>query len=104
MPNVSEPSEILLFAVDTNITHGSSSLREFRLDLFKTVLWPDSYKLTIKTDKTTLIHINQNFDASSLHVAMDNTLINPQVSCNFLGVTVGKKLRFTYFDKIKSKL
>ena len=57
MPNISERSQILLFADDKIKKPGSLSLGEFCLDLFKIHSWLDWNEITLKTDKATLINV-----------------------------------------------
>ena len=72
MPNVPETSEVLLFADDVNVIACSSKLFEFQSGLLNIKSWLVSNKLTLNTDKTTLIKLNKNTEASNLHVALDN--------------------------------
>ena len=55
MHHAASSSRVFLFADDTNVACESAGFEFFQHDLTKTSAWMKSNKLTINSDKTTLI-------------------------------------------------
>ena len=97
-------SKVFLFADDTNIACNSERFECFQEDVTKISEWMNLNKLTINSDKTTLISFD-NGSASNLKIEIDNIAYNPQSACKYLGVIVDCKLTFTqHIEKLKIKL
>ena len=94
-----------LFADHTNITSRSSSIEIFQIDLTNVANWMCANKLTINTDKTTVISFNKIRSASNIDIKLVETVYKPEPSCNYLGVVLDSKLSFFHhIQKIKTKL
>ena len=97
-------SKVFLFADDTNIACNSARFECFQDDVTKISERMNLNKLTINSDKTTLISFD-NGSASNLKIEIDNIAYNPQSACKYLGVIVDCKLTFTqHIEKLKIKL
>ena len=102
LDDVTSHSDVFLFADDTNITSRSSSIEIFQNDLTNVANWLCANKLTINTDKTTVISFNKNRSASNIDIKLLETVYKPEPSCKYLGVVLDSKLSFFHhIQKLK---
>ena len=105
LKDVTSHSDVFLFTDDTNITSRSSSIEIFQNDLTNVANWLCANKLTINTDKTTVISFNKSRSASNIDIKLLETVYKPESSCKYLGVVLDSKLSFFHhIQKIKTKL
>ena len=77
----------------------------FQNDLTNVANWLCANKLTINTDKTTVISFNKNRSASNIDIELLETVYKSEPSCKYLGVVLDSKLSFFHhIQKIKTKL
>ena len=87
-------SQVYLFADDTNITSVCSSSASFQNDLSSVCDWFLSNKLSINVDKSSLVNFNRKRSASTLQVEVNESLLNNNDYCKYLGVLVDGNLKF----------
>ena len=67
--------------------------------------WLCSNKLTLNSDKTTIINFTKDRSASNLSIDILDFTFQPKPFCNYLGVTVDDKLKFFHhIQNVQSKL
>ena len=83
-----------LFVDDTNITSVCSSSGSFQNDLCNICEWFLFNKLSINVDRSSLFNFNRKRSASTLQVEMNESLLNTNEYCKYLGVLAGGNLKF----------
>ena len=98
-------SNVFLFADDTNVACKNLCFDLFQKALTNISKWLSANKLTLNSDKTSLITFDRNSRTSSLQILLDEIMYEPKSSCNYLGVVLVWKLSFVFhIQKIKTKL
>ena len=87
-------SQVYLFAGDTNITSVCSSSASFQNDLSSICDCFLSNKLSINVVKSSLVNFNRKRSASFLQVERNESLLNINDYCQYLGVLVDGNLKF----------
>ena len=83
----------------------TSIYEEYQLDLTKISSWLCSNKLTLNSDKTTLINFTKDRSASNLSFDIHDFTFQPKPFCKYLGVIVDDKLNFFHhIQNVQSKL
>ena len=102
LPNLSDKVITTLYADDTTLTfsgpNSATLIDEVNSHLEKLRMWSNSNRLTINASKTEMLIItNRNFENN--HVILSDEIIQPGVSCKFLGTFLDKNLDFSVHIK-----
>ena len=98
-------SNVFFFADHTNISCQTSIYEDYQLDLTNISSWLCSNKLTLNSDKTTLINFTKARRASNLSSDILDFTFQPKAFCKYLGVIVDDKLIFFHhLQNVQPKL